>query len=112
MKRPFTNEEQTALIEKLRATFERHELRMLPQIFEVWFEEHSYELHDFYDTTEVYNMGIDWPTFLAYNFDLCLWESDETLNQMTEARAEELRKLKDDNHTEPFEGNHPTDLPY
>lgn len=107
------NEEQAAFIEKLRENFTREELRMLPQIFEVWFEEYDYELHDYYDTTEVYNMGITWPSFLVYNFDLCLWESEETINEMNEGRAKELAFLKSDEPTEDtVEGIHPTDLPY
>ena len=52
------NEEQQAFIDKLLATFTREELRLLPQTFESWHEDSEYELSTYYETTEVFNMGI------------------------------------------------------
>ena len=121
MQKGFYNEEQQAFIDKLTATFTREELRLLPQTFESWHEDSDYELQTYYETTEVFNMGIDWPTFLSYNHMMTIYMTDEELQVLNEARAEEVSKLSSDVHFDPFEGTHPTnpilptqeeDLPY
>jgi len=108
MQRPFYNEEQQPFIDKLLATFPKEQLRLLPQIFEEWFEEHDYELNTYYEITEVFNMGIDWPSFLTYNFIMAIYMTDAELQELNEARAEEVRKLDTDEHFDPFNGTHPT----
>jgi hypothetical protein len=109
MKKPFLNEAQQAAFDKLAAALTIEEQRMIPQAFEVWMEEHTYELNTYYEVTEVYNMGIDWPSFLVYNFFMALHYTDEKLQKLNEARAEEVSKLDSDQHFDPFEGTHPTD---
>lgn len=114
MTRGFTNEEQTAFLNKLKANFTREELRLLPQMFEVWLEENDYYLRNYYEATEVFNMGIDWPTFVSYNHTMALYMTDEELQQLAEARQREMDFLTQDNPTEEsVDGVHPTeDLPY
>ena len=108
MTKPFLNEEQQAAFDKLAAALTIEEQRMIPQAFEVWMEEHTYELNTYYEVTEVFNMGIDWPSFLVYNFFMAVNYTDEQLQQLNEARAEEVSKLDSDQHFDPFEGTHPT----
>jgi hypothetical protein len=122
MTKPYLNEEQQAAFNKLAAALTIDEQRMIPQAFEVWMEEHHYELNTYYEVTEVHNMGIDWPSFLVYNFFMSVNYTEEQLQQLNEARAEEVYKLNSDEHFDPFNGTHPTnpelpatedkDLPY
>lgn len=102
------NEEQQAFLNKLTATFTKEELRLLPQMFEQWFEDSDFELNTYYDVTEIYNMGIDYPTFLAYNHMMTIYMTDEELQELNEARAEEVSKLDSDQFFDPFYGTHPT----
>jgi len=108
MQKGFYNEEQQAFIDKLLATFTREELRLLPQTFEQWYEESDYEMNMYFDITEVYNMGIDYPVFLAYNHMMTIYMTNEELQELNEARVEEVSKLNSDAHFDPFYGTHPT----
>ena len=115
------NEEQQAFIDKLTATFTREELRLLPQTFESWAEDSEYEMNMYYEVTEVFNMGIDYPAYLVYNHIMSIYMTDDELRYLNEKRAEEVSKLNSDVHFDPFDGTHPTnptlptqeaDLPY
>ena len=121
MQKGFYNEEQQAFIDKLLATFTREELRLLPQMFESWAEDSEYEMNKYYEVAEVYNGGIDYPTYMYYNHIMSIYMTDEELQQLNEARMEEVSKLDSGVHFDPFEGTHPTnptlpsqekDLPY
>jgi hypothetical protein len=108
MQKGFYNEEQQAFIDKLKATFTKEELRLLPQTFEQWTEDSDYELQTYYEVCEVHNMNIDYPTFLAYNHMMTIYMTNEELQELNEARAEEVSKLDSDVHFDPFDGTHPT----
>ena len=108
MQKGFYNEEQQAFLDKLTATFTREELRLLPQMLEQWSEDSDFELTTYYDVCEVYNAGITFPTFIAYNHMMTIYMTDEELQELNEVRAEEVRKLNSDQFFDPFYGTHPT----
>jgi len=111
--RGFYNEEQKAFVEKLLNNFSVQELRLLPQMFEQWEEDNDESLHEYYDITEVYNMGLTFTAFSCYNHLMSIYMTDEELQQLNEARQKEVDFLQEEHPTDDsVEGIDPIDLPY